>query len=531
MPSNWDSIAPHAARLASARLRSLQAESGRRDRLALRAGPLLLDLTRQRIDGAALDALLSLARGRNLGGAIASLFAGERVNRSEDRPALHVALRARDPAPGDASPAAAAARLAQAEFARMGALVDEIRTAFGAGIITDFVHVGIGGSDLGPRLVAEALAGLASGGPRLHFVANVDGGAVARLMDTLDPARTFVCLVSKSFTTQETLLNGEALVRWFAGTGGDRAHALSKSLVAVTANPPAALAFGVPSARVLSIWDWVGGRYSLWSAVGLPVAVALGMPVFRELLAGAHAMDRHYACAPLERNLPVLLALASIWNRNALGLPTRAVIPYDDRLRLLPGWLQQLAMESNGKGVDHDGRPLARPAAPVIWGDVGTNAQHAFFQSLHQGIDVIPVEFVAAIHPDHALVANHHALLANLLAQSVALMDGTGAANASDAHAAQRACPGGRPSTTLLLDRLTPASLGMLLAAYEHQVHAEGAIWGLNSFDQFGVELGKQVARGLLPAVAGGPVPAGTDATTAALIAEIRGPSAAPGSS
>ncbi len=522
MPSTWDSLAAHAARIESTRLRALQDEPGRRERLALRVGPLLLDLTRQRTDLRALDALLALARERGLDRAIAALFAGERVNRSENRPALHMALRAAEPDASDRSDAAAAARLAHAELSRMQALVAEIRDAHRAGTITDFVHVGIGGSDLGPRLAAEALAGFASGGPRLHFVANVDGGAVARLTATLDPARTFLCLVSKTFTTQETLLNGNVLLDWLAAAAGGRERALARSVVAVTANPSAAHAFGVAPARVLSIWDWVGGRYSMWSAVGLPVAVALGMARFRELLAGARAMDRHYASAPPERNLPLLLALASIWNRNVLGSPTRAVVPYDDRLRLLPGWLQQLAMESNGKGVDLDGRPLVRPAAPVIWGEVGTNAQHAFFQALHQGRDAIPVEFVAAIRPDHALGANHQALLANLLAQSVALMDGTGPADASDAHAAQRACPGGRPSTTLLLDALTPESLGMLLAAYEHQVHAEGVIWGLNSFDQFGVELGKQVARGLLPAVSGGPVPPGTDGTTAELIAEIR---------
>ncbi|HVF34432.1 MAG TPA: glucose-6-phosphate isomerase [Candidatus Saccharimonadia bacterium] len=501
-------------RLGTIRIEQLvEREPARRDRMVHRLGPLQLDLTRQRIDSAALDALLALANARELRGAIDALFAGEPVNRSERRPALHMALRAPAPLADDRSAFAAAARLAATSADQVERLVDEVRS----GEVTDLVHVGIGGSDLGPHLACDALAHEARGGPRVHFVANVDGTRVDRLVRTLDPRSTQVTLVSKSFTTQETLLNARVL-REFVG-----AAAFARRTVAVTANREAAHAFGIDPARILPMWDWVGGRYSIWSAVGFPVAAACGNAVFRRLRAGAQALDAHYASAPFERNLPVLLALAGVWNRNVLGCPTLGIVAYDDRLELLPAFLQQLDMESNGKRVDEHGVPLARPAAPVIWGQVGTNAQHAFFQSLHQGVDTVPLDLVGVVRPCHALRANHDALLANFVAQSAALMLGTRAEDEPDAGLrAQKSSPGDRPHNIVLLDELSPESLGMLLALYEHKVHAQGRIWGVNSFDQWGVELGKKIAQRLQPAIEGGALPAGIDAATAALVREIR---------
>ncbi len=509
----WAELAGHAARLGPTRTADLLAQTGRVDRFALREGPLRLDLSRQRLDDDAFAALLALAEAAQLPRAIAAMYAGEMVNRTERRPALHVALRAAAPAPDARGVAADAARSANEARERLSALVASVRAPESP--VTDVVHVGIGGSDLGPRLACDALAAHADERLRVHFVPNVDGEAVARVVRDVDPRRALVCLVSKSFGTQETLLNGTVLRDWLAGALPQAE--VAQRLVAVSANVAAATAFGVPAERVLPMWDWVGGRYSLWSAVGLPIALQCGMDVFRRLLAGARRMDRHYAEAPLARNLPVWLALAGIWNRNALGLASLACIPYDERLRLLPAYLQQLEMESNGKRVAADGAPLPRAAAPVVWGDVGTNAQHAFFQSLHQGTDCVPVDLLGVVKPAHRHEANHRALLANLLAQAAAFTHGTPAGTAPE-----KACPGNRPASLLLLDDLAPETLGMLLAAYEHKVHAQGVIWGIDSFDQWGVELGKQIAKGILPALEGGALPDDADAATRAALAEIR---------
>jgi glucose-6-phosphate isomerase len=507
-PSRALRFAASVERLAATGLGELLADGARCARLQRVVGPLAVDLSRQRIDTAALRMLEDEAGSLGLVDAIRSLLGGAPVNTSEGRAALHAALRN---GALDTPVARAAADEARAVRARMAALVARWRAD---PAVTDVVHVGIGGSDLGPRLACEALAHLADGRFRLHFLPNVDAHALATLTRMLDPAHTRVCLVSKSFGTQETLLNAAALRAWMEQSGvpaGGR-------FVAITASPAKAAALGIDADDVLPLWDWVGGRYSLWSAVGLPVALSCGMPVFERLLDGARMLDRHYAGAAITENLPATLALVDVWNRNALGLPTRAVVPYDDRLRLLPGFLQQLEMESNGKRVDRDGAPLVHATAPVVWGEVGTNAQHAFFQALHQGTDVVPVEFVGVARPDHGHKANHDALLANLLAQGAALAHGTNDASLAPA----RVCPGGRPSTTILLDRLTPESLGALLAMYEHRVHAQGVMWGINSYDQWGVELGKRIADRLLPAVAGSaPLPDDADAATRWLLARI----------
>ena len=491
------SLDAHAQRLAGTPLRELiVGDPARAEDFALRVGPLYASFARQGFDRTALAALFAMAHERDFAGALRRLFDGEPVNATEGRAALHTALRS------DLS-TAAVAREAHAEAAqarqRMAALVAQLE----AGGVTDIISIGIGGSDLGPRLAVDALA---DRGARfkVHFLSNVDGHAAQRVLAGLDPARTAAILVSKTFGTQETLLNGGIVRDWL---GSD------ERLFAVSANAGRAEAFGIPSERILPMWDWVGGRYSLWSAVGFPVALAIGMANFERLLAGAAAMDAHAVETPVERNLAAWHALAAVWNRNALGAATQAVLPYDERLKLLPDYLQQLAMESLGKSVRADGSSVDAATVPVWWGGAGTDAQHSFFQALHQGTQPVPADFIGAVRGDHAHVDNHAVLLANLLAQTEALANGRSGDDPHRAHA------GGRPSTLLLLDALTPETLGMLIAMYEHSVYLQAVAWGINAFDQFGVELGKQVANRLLPALKG--EAEADDAVTKALLREI----------
>ena len=487
----------HARRLADTPLRHLVADDpDRATDFALRAGPLYANFARQRLDRAALSALFDFARERDFTGALRRLFDGEPVNATEGRAALHTALRS------DLS-TAAAARDAHADAAqargRMATLVARLESSG----VADVVSVGIGGSDLGPRLAVDALA-RPDARFRVHFLSNVDGHAAQRTLAGLDPARTAAILISKTFGTQETLLNGAVVRDWL----GDASR-----VYAVSANAGRAAAFGIPAERILPMYDWVGGRYSLWSAVGFPVALAIGMQRFERLLAGAAAMDAHAIDEPVERNLAAWHALVAVWNRNALGAAAQAVLPYDDRLRLLPNYLQQLVMESLGKSVRLDGDAVRAQTAPVWWGGAGTDAQHSFFQALHQGTQVVPADFVGVARGAHAHAVHHEALLANLLAQTEALANGQ---DSTDPH---RAYSGGRPSTLLLLDALTPETLGMLIALYEHSVYLQAVAWGINAFDQFGVELGKQVASRLLPALRG--EAEADDAVTKALLREI----------
>jgi glucose-6-phosphate isomerase len=496
-----DRLAAEVARLGGCHLRDLVADdAARATDWSVRAGPVFASFARQRMDRAALAALVSAAEAAGVPQALRALVDGEQVNRSEQRPALHTALRSslgRGDIAGGAHVEASEARQ------RMAALV----AALEASDVTDIVNVGIGGSDLGPRLVVDALRDFHSGRFRIHFLTNVDGSAVQHLLRGLDPARTAAILVSKSFGTQETLLNGAILKDWLGS--GER-------LYAVSANTAKAEAFGVDAARVLPMWDWVGGRYSLWSTVGFAIALAIGLPNFERLLAGAAGMDAHALQAPLARNLPVLHALAAVWNRNALGFDTHAVLPYDERLSLLPAYLQQLVMESLGKSVRPDGAPVAMATVPVIWGGAGTSCQHSFFQALHQGTDAVPADFIGVVRPAHRYDENHNALLANLLAQTQALATGF------DADDPQKSYPGNRPSTLWLLDELTPESLGTLIALYEHSVYVQSVLWGINAFDQWGVELGKKIASNLLPALRGEPDGSVADPVTRALLDEIR---------
>ena len=499
-------------------------DPGRFARFSWQAPEVFADLSKNRWDVATQRFLVELARECGVEARRDAMLAGEPINVTEGRAVLHTALRApRGAAPhGDE---------VHAELDAMLAFAESVRDRAGAQI-TDVVNIGIGGSDLGPQMAVAALEPYAHRALRSHFVSNVDGHDISAVLRGLDPARTLFVVASKTFTTQETMANAHAARAWFdAGmpAGADR----SQHFVGVTTNLRAAAEFGITT--TFGFWDWVGGRFSLWSAIGLPIAIAVGARHFREMLDGAHAMDSHFARAPLEDNLPVQLALLDLWHRNFHGFASRSVAPYHQGLRRLPAYLQQLEMESNGKRVDLAGDPLPFATSPVVWGEPGTNGQHAFFQMLHQGTDVIPVEFIAVRQPSHGLADQHRKLLANCLAQGQALMQGkTPAAAATeraptaapgfdpDRLARHRSFPGNRPSTTLVLDALTPRALGALVALYEHRVFVGGVLWGINSFDQWGVELGKALCSDLLPRFDSGDA-TGLDGSTAGLLQRLAG--------
>jgi len=450
---------------------------------------LLLDLSKNRIDLTARNHLLDLARAANVESARDAMFSGQPINTTEDRRVLHVALRDR----GKFTDQSVAGKVTEV-MERLATFTTSIRDGRTVGItgrqFNDIISIGIGGSHLGPFLVAEALK--SHSGPNVHFAANLDGHDLASALENSNPETTQIVITSKSFATEETLINAESAITWLTNALGS--EALSKHVVAITANPEAASSLGIPASHIFPIWDWVGGRFSLWSAVGLPAALAIGWASFSKLLDGAHEMDRHFQTAPLAENLPVLIALAGIWNINIEALGSLAVVPYDHRIALLPAYLQQLDMESNGKGVSISGDVLTSARSPVVFGLPGTNAQHTFHQWLHQGPRNAATEFIGVSRPNHTLPGHHDKLISNLLAQSEALAMGT--AGEYNKH---RVCPGNRPSTTILLETLDPKRLGMLIALYEHKIFVQGVIWGLNSFDQFGVELGKHLAAHLLP--------------------------------
>ncbi len=489
---------------------------------SLQAPEVFADLSKNLIDVATRRFLLDLAEECRLPARRDAMLGGAVANATEGRAVLHTALRApRGEGPfSDEVHGVLDAMLAYADRVRGEAGVD--------GGFTDIVNIGIGGSDLGPAMAVAALQAWTHPRQQLHFVSNVDGHDIAPLLARLDAKRTLFIVASKTFTTQETMANAMAARAWFVQQGGSD---VARHFAATTTNVRAAAEFGIDT--TFGFWDWVGGRYSLWSAIGLPLAIAIGGTAFRALLAGAHAMDRHFASAPLAQNLPVQLGLLDVWYRNFHGFASRSVAPYHQGLRRLPAYLQQLEMESNGKRVDTQGRVLPLATSPVVWGEPGTNGQHAYFQMLHQGTDVIPVEFILVKKPAHALADQHAKLLANGLAQAQALMLGKRAEDAAretvptadpaydrERLAQHRTFPGNRPSTTLVLDALTPASLGALVALYEHRVWTSGALWGINSFDQWGVELGKALASALLPRLASGDT-AGLDGSTAGLLQRL----------
>ena len=533
----WQALTEHAARIKASSLRALfAAEPNRVETFSLAGPAMYLDFSKQRIDGNSWQALLKLAGQANMSGWIERLFAGEALNHTENRAAMHMALRA----PLNRPMAVAGTPVnqqVQHVRERMSAFVSRVRGGDWRGYdgqpISDVVNIGIGGSDLGPRMVVRAL-GAAAEEPRVHFIANVDGGPISDLLNSLDPARTLFIITSKTFTTQETMANAAAARQWLVAAGGEAA--VAQHFVAVSTNQAAVQAFGIEAGNIFGFWEWVGGRYSLWSAVGLSIELALGSAAFSELLAGAHAMDEHFRTQPAEQNLPIAMGLLGVWNRNFLGASTQVMAPYLQALEYFPAWLQQLEMESNGKSVRRDGSPLTVPATPVLWGDCGTNGQHAFFQLLHQGLETHPVDFVLAACADHGLTEQHQMLTANCLAQSAALAFGKTAdevtaelsSKGMSGQALTEAVPhrcfaGNRPSNTLLIDALSPASLGALLALYEHRTFVQSVLWQINPFDQWGVELGKQLAGRVLSALQQGDQGAADalDASTRSLLRRL----------
>jgi glucose-6-phosphate isomerase len=530
----WHAL--HALARTPPSLRALFAQDADRfSRLSFEAAGLLLDCAKQRIDDRITAALLALARDRGVEPHRDAMLRGDPINTTEGRAVLHTALRL----PRGASlriGAQDAAADAAAVHTRVAHFAERVRSGHWRGHRGDrvrhVINLGIGGSDLGPLLVQQALSPFAAAGIDFHFVSNVDGRHLADVLRRIDAAdeaqQTLVIVASKTFTTLETMMNAHSARDWLLSRGVPQ-DGLAQHVVAVSTNVAAARAFGVAEENVFPFWDWVGGRYSVWSAIGLAVVISIGAECFEQFLAGAHAMDRHFAEAPLERNLPVLLALTGIWNTNFLGCGALSIAPYHQRLARLPAYLQQLEMESNGKRVSIDGQSLDYATCPILFGEPGTNGQHAYFQLLHQGTQPVPVDFIAVAADDSGLPGHNEALLANCFAQSQALAFGKTLDEARAEMPSQpdlaphRTFPGDRPSNTLLLDRLTPERLGALIALYEHKVFVQGVIWGVNSFDQWGVELGKVLAKDITPWLETG-CGKSLDSSTAGLVARVRGP-------
>ncbi|QHE87063.1 glucose-6-phosphate isomerase [Hydrogenophaga sp. BPS33] len=492
----------------------LAADAGRSSHMTLTAAGIELDASRQRVSPAIQQALLDLAEQAAVAPQRDAMFKGEHINLTEDRPVLHVALRADPMHTGPWGPAVQAE--VQRELARICDFAEALRAGTVRGhagdAITDVVNIGIGGSDLGPRMAADALAHLAHPGVRVHYVSNPDAWALWSVLRTLDAKRTLLIVSSKTFTTQETLTNAASAQRWLTDNGCP-ADALAQHLVAITASPQQAARLGYPSERTFLFWDWVGGRYSVWSALGLPLAIAIGAEHFRLFLAGARAMDEHFCHTPLAQNLPVQMALHGIWNRNFLRLPTHLIVPYASRLARFTPFVQQMDMESNGKRTHTDGTPAAVATGPIVWGGLGIDGQHAYFQLIHQGMHTVPVDFIGVENEDTPLpmAATHHEVVnLNLRAQAEAMARGRSQADtqamlqkeglsAAEARtlAPHRSFEGNIPSHILWLDRLDPARLGALIALYEHKVFTQAAIWRINAYDQWGVELGKTMAKAL----------------------------------
>ena len=518
--------------MAGSHMRELfEQDSGRFDAFSLKVGSFLLDYSKNQIDQAVVDALITLAHEAKVDAKRDEMFAGHLINATEGRAVLHTALRA----PADYPLVLDGVRIADdihrvlnamsafARDVRLGAL-----RGSGGKPYTDVVNIGIGGSDLGPVMAVGALAPYHDG-PRVHFVSNVDGAHLTDTLKSLDPETTLFLVASKTFTTQETMTNANSARAWILGHLGEQA--VGDHFAAISTNLDAVSNFGIQQERVFGFWDWVGGRYSIWSAIGLPLMIAIGPENFRQFLDGAHGMDQHFQKAPLDKNMPVLLAMLGVWYRNFVGYPSHGVMPYDQRLARFPAYLQQLDMESNGKRVRLDGTAVEGDSGPIIWGEPGTNGQHAFYQLIHQGTTTIPCDFLVAAHPQEALGDHHSILVANCFAQSEALMRGKtleeataelSVAGMSEDDIARLAphkvFPGNRPSNTLLYDCLDPATLGGLIALYEHKVFVQGVVWGINSFDQWGVELGKQLANTLLPMVKSEKPVSDKDSSTAGLI-------------
>ncbi len=512
------------------------ADPARAKRYSITFGDIFVDYSKHRVTDPVLSALFALAREQGVEALRDRMFSGEAINITEDRAVLHVALRAKSGkftvSGKDVLPEV------HAVLAKMRTFSDSLRSGAWKGAtgerITDIVNIGIGGSDLGPVMATEALRPY--WGPITpHFVSNVDGTHVAETVKRLDPKRTLFIVASKTFTTQETLMNAHSARGWLVDALGEAA--VPKHFVAVSTNETEVKKFGIATENMFGFWDWVGGRYSLWSAIGLPIVCTIGYENFDQMLRGAEAVDKHFCTAPLEQNVPAIMALLGIWYSNFFNAETLAILPYDQYLHRFPAYFQQGDMESDGKSVDREGKRIDDySTGPVIWGEPGTNGQHAFYQLIHQGTRLIPCDFIVPLHTHNKLGEHHKVLLSNAFAQAEALMRGKTesevktemkAANVPidkiDALATHRSFTGNRPSTTFLIDKVTPESLGKLIALYEHKIFVQGAIWNINSYDQWGVELGKQLAKAIEPELGSASAPLGHDASTNQLIERARG--------
>ncbi len=534
----WQKLCQHQKSMVSIHMRDLfAADKTRFDKYSLKLDDILFDFSKHRINDETLPLLIQLAREANIEGWRDRMFAGEKINITENRAVLHTALRNRSNTPvyvdgHDVMPDV------NAVLAQMRTFSTKVRngewTGYTGKRITDIVNIGIGGSDLGPVMVCDALKPYASPDLQVHFVSNIDGAHLMRALEKCNPETTLFIVASKTFTTQETMTNATSARTWFLASANDNAH-VAKHFVALSTNAKAVQDFGIDINNMFAFWDWVGGRYSLWSAIGLSIALYVGMDHFEDLLTGAHEMDNHFKTAPLEQNIPVIMALIGIWYNNFFHVDTNAILPYDQGMARFPAYLQQADMESNGKFICRDGKRIQYKTGPVIWGEAGTNGQHAFYQLIHQGTQIVPCDFLMPVHSHYAIgkhgYAHHKILLANFLAQTQALMLGKTRDEARaelekqglTGEALEQLLPhkvfeGNRPSTSILFDKVTPNTLGKLIALYEHKIFVQGIIWDINSYDQWGVEYGKQIAQEILPLLTNDAVITNFDSSTNGLI-------------
>jgi Glucose-6-phosphate isomerase len=534
----WQALEAHYAQVKDLHMRALFAqEPDRFERLSIKFGDILFDYSKNRITDETIRLLLNLAEDANLAAQIEAMFSGEKINNTEGRAVLHTALRSQSDSPlmvdgEDVKPEI------RRVLAKMRRFSESVRSGEWRGFtgkpITDIVNIGIGGSDLGPKMVCAALKPYGKRGLRVHFVSNVDGTDIAETLKLLNPETALFLIASKTFTTQETMTNAHTARDWFLARSGDERH-IARHFAAMSTNTPAVRAFGIDPENMFEFWDWVGGRYSLWSAIGLSIALFVGMDNFEALLRGAYAADQHFRSAPFAQNIPVLMALLGIWYNNFFGAQSHAILPYEQYLEYFPAYFQQGDMESNGKGVSRTGEALQYSTGPIIWGQPGTNGQHAFYQLIHQGTKLIPCDFLAGVETQNPLGSHHAILLSNFLAQTEALMKGrtTDEARAElstqgytgaelELLASAKTFPGNRPTNSILYQKLTPETLGALIALYEHKIFTQGVIWRINSFDQMGVELGKQLAKAILPELEGSAPVHTHDSSTNGLINAIK---------
>ncbi|MCX7880164.1 MAG: glucose-6-phosphate isomerase [Ignavibacteria bacterium] len=530
---SWLKLVEHHSKISKLNLNEIFG-SNRIEKLIFEEENILVDFSKNHITEETLELLVSLAKELQLEKKIEMMFAGERINFTESRPALHIALRNLSNYPIKVDGVNVMPKV-NAVLLKMKLFTESIQDGTWCGFdgerITDIVHIGIGGSDLGPRLICDALEEYRNKNLKVHFVSNVDGLDIHATLKCLNPKTTLFIIASKSFTTPETLINANTAKEWFLKHTGANENAIAKHFVAISTNEEACFKFGIPKENMFTFWDWVGGRFSLWSSIGLVISLYLGFDNFTKLLAGAHKIDTHFRSTTFEKNLPILLALLTIWYNNFWNYLTYAIIPYDLRLRLLPDYLQQLIMESNGKRINSEGKVIDYCSSPIVWGRIGTDSQHSFFQLLHQGTQIVPLIFVGVAKPSHNLSHHHDVLIANMIAQSEALMCGKSSNEVYDELSQRnltreeiekilphKIFPGNRPSTTIFLRELNPETLGSLLAIFEHKVFVEGTIWDINPFDQWGVELGKELAKKVLNQIEAGKVDENQNLSTQKLL-------------